>query len=163
VLNLSKTICQTDIVNLNELEQCPIRLTIHSAKKISQLEKIAKNSPNLLPPLEIAVLENNKKYVIKRNSVFEALRKAGIHEFVANLHFVKNLSQAIILHAKMSQSSPVNPLAILDLRDYLLRDGMNVNDLTKVCCLDPSYEKLLSCVLSTEAKTNCCFSLTCLL
>jgi hypothetical protein len=59
----------------------------------------------------------------------------------------------------MSQSSPVNPLAILDLRDYLLRDGMNVNDLTKVCCLDPSYEKLLSCVLSTEAKNQLLFFL----
>lgn len=140
-------------VNLDEIEQCPINLTIHSVKKITQLERIAKNNPNLLPPLEIAVLDN-KKYLVKRHSVFEALRRAEITEFHANFHVVKTLSEVVALHARLSQANPVNPLAILELRDYLLRSGVGIDDISKVCCLDPSYERLLVCTISEEAKNQ---------
>jgi len=151
---LSETVFETNIVNLAELEQCPIRLTIHTAKKIAQLEKIAKHDVNLLPALEVAVLQNNKKYIVKGHSVFKALQRARISHFNANFHPAKNLIDVVTLHARMSQSSPVNPLSILDLRDYLLRNGMDVRNIAKVCCLDPAYEKLLFCVLSHEAKNQ---------
>jgi hypothetical protein len=154
VLNLSKSVFATNLINLSELESCPIRLSIHSIKKIRQLEKAAKNDPHQLPPLEIAILPNNKKYIIKRHSVFEALKRAGINEFKANFHTVKSLTDVVILHARMSQSSPINPLSILDLRDYLIKDGFNVANIASICCLDPSYEKLLSCVLSPDAKNQ---------
>jgi hypothetical protein len=154
VINLPETVFETCAVDLAELEHCPIKLTIHTAKKIAQLEKIAKNDLSLLPPLEVAVLQNNKKYIVKGHSIFEALNRAGIRQHKANLHFVKNMLDAVILHARMSQTSPVNPLAILDLRDFLLRNGVDSCNIAKICCLDPSYEKLLSCTLSSEAKNQ---------
>jgi hypothetical protein len=152
VLSLSELVFKANTVKLTDLEQCPIRLTIHTAKKIDYLEKIAKNNPELLPPLEIAILENDKKYIIKRHSVYKALQRAGITEFNANFHPVKNLIDVIILHARMSQASPVNPLSVLDLRDYLIANGVDINTIPRICCLDPTYEKLLSCVLSNDAK-----------
>ena len=153
-ISLSETVFETSVVNLAELEHCPIKLTIHTARKITQLEKIAKNDLSLLPPLEVAVLQNNKKYIVKGHSIFEALHRVGMSHFNANLHSVKNLLDVVILHARMSQASPVNPLAILDLRDFLLRNGVDTCNISKVCCLDPSYEKLLSCILSPEAKNQ---------
>jgi hypothetical protein len=156
---LSETVFETCIVNLAELEHCPVKLTIHTARKITQLEKIAKNDLNLLPPLDVAVLPNNKKYIVKGHSIFEALNRIGISRYKANFHSVKNLLDAVILHARLSQASPVNPLAVLDLRDFLLRNGIDSCDVAKVCCLDPSYEKLLSCVLSSEAKNKLTFFL----
>jgi hypothetical protein len=151
---MSETLLEKNMVKLEELECCPIRLTIHSASKISQLEKIAKYNPNLLPSLEVAILKNNKKCLIKRHSVFEAIQRAGISEFKANIHYVEDLTDVVLLHARMSQSSPINPLAILDLRDYLIRNNIPANDISQICCLDLSYEKLLSCTLSIEAKNQ---------
>lgn len=151
---MPETVFETCIVDLVELEHCPIKLTIHTARKIAQLEKIAKNDLSLLPPLEVAILQNNKKYIVKGHSIFEALNRLGISRYRANLHSVKNLLDVVVLHARMSQASPVNPLAILDLRDFLVRNGVDSSNITKVCCLDPSYEKLLSCVLSSEAKNQ---------
>jgi len=151
---LPETVLETSVVSLAELEHCPIKVTIHTARKIKQLEKIAKTDLSLLPPIEVAVLQNNKKYLVKGYSVFEVLHRLGITHFHANLHPVKNLLDAVILHTRMSQASPVNPLAILDLRDFLIRNGMDACDIAKVCCLDPTYEKLLSCTLSPEAKNQ---------
>lgn len=155
---MSTTLIDNKTIQLDEIEHCPIRLTIHSMKKIMQLEKTARTNPNLLPPLEIAIL-GNKQYLIKRHSVFEALRRAGITESYANLHTVRTLNDVVALHAKMSQTSPVNPLAVLDLRDYLLRNGIAIDDISTTCCLDPSYERLLLCTLSYEAKKQLSFFL----
>jgi hypothetical protein len=99
----------------------------------------------------VAIL-NDKKYIIKGHSVFEALTRAGIDKFSAHFHFVNSFLDVVILHARLSQSNPVNPLSILDLRDYLIRSGMDMNDIARTCCLDPAYEKLLSCTLSFEAR-----------
>lgn len=151
---MSKSVFQTELVKLADLEQCPVRLTIHSAKKIARLEKIAETSADLLPPLEVAVLENKKKYVVKRHSVFEILRRIGKTEFKANIHFVKNLTDVVILHARMSQASPVNPLAVLDMRDYLVSNGFAVSNIADVCVLDPAYASLLKCDLSPKARSK---------
>lgn len=149
---MPETYLQT-VVKLEELEPCPVRLIIHSTKKISHLEKTAKIDPNLLPPLEVAILKN-KKYLVKRHSVFEALQRVGKTEFKANIHNVKNIVQVIILHSKMSQNSPMNPLAVLEMRDYLMQNGLQVADILDLCSLDPTYINLLKCDLSPQAKSK---------
>lgn len=149
---MSETYSQT-VVNLEELEPCPVRLTIHSAKKINYLEKTAKTDPDSLPPLEVAILKN-KKYLVKRHSIFEALQRIGTTEFKANVHIVRNIVEVIVLHSKMSQNSPINPLAVLDMRDYLMRSGLQIAGILDLCSLDPTYINLLKCDLSPQAKSK---------
>lgn len=149
---MSETYLQT-IVKLDDLEPCPIRLTIHSARKITQLEKMAEMDPDSLPPLEVAILKN-KKYLVKRHSIFEALQRIRKTEFRANIHPVKSIVHVISLHCKMSQHSPMNPLAILEMRDYLMRNGLQATHIADSCYLDPTYINLLKCDLSPQAKSK---------
>gem|GEM_PF-4456159 len=137
---------------MKELEPCPIKLTINSAKKILEIEKIAKTSIQLLPPLEIAVLKNGKKYLLKGHSICEALKKIGQIKFKANMHFVSSVIEVITLHARMSQTNPINPLAIIDMKNYLANNGFSMNKIIESCLLDPGYVSLLKCDLSSEAR-----------
>ena len=141
-------------INLAELRQCPLVLTIHSIKKITMLEKMAKDNLNSLPALEVAVLPNNQKYLVKNYSVYEALQRLGIRQFNVNYHFVNNLTEILILHAQLVQSDPINPVSMLELRDKLMKSGYDEEKIARVCCLDPAHEKLLACTLSVEAKNQ---------
>jgi hypothetical protein len=60
----------------------------------------------------------------------------------------------VVLHAQMSQSTPVNPLGILSLRDFLVQNGMDISNISRICHLDPSYEKLITCVVSPDAQNK---------
>lgn len=145
-------ILQKQIVKFIELEQCPIKLTTHSTREIERLIHIAQTTIEILPPLEIALLEDGKKYLVKGYALLNALKSIGKTEFRANIHLVKNIIDATILHVKMSQNSPINPLAILDLRDYLTSIGFSTEQIANICILDPTYVNLLKCDLSYEAK-----------
>jgi hypothetical protein len=145
-------ILQKQIVKLVDLEQCPVKLTIHSTREIEWLIHIAKTSIETLPSLEIALLEDGKKYLVKGHALLDALKFIGKTEFRANIYLVKNIIDATILHVKMSQNSPINPLAVLDLRDYLVNNGFSIEQVTDICILDPTYVNLLKCDLSSEAK-----------
>lgn len=143
---------ETGLLKLEDLKPSPIKLTINSVKKITELEKIARMSIASLPPIEVAILENGKKYIVKGHSVFEVLQKTGHTHFRANIHHVKDVSDAVILHARMTQFNPINPLAILEMRDYLMNNGLSFNDIITNCLLDPAYVNLLKCDLSPQAK-----------
>jgi hypothetical protein len=145
-------ILQKQIVKFSDLEQCPIKLTTHSTREIERLTHIAKATIEVLPPLEVALLENGKKYLVKGHALLDALKSIGKTEFRANIHLVKNITDATILHVKMSQNSPINPLAILDLRDYLINKGFSTEQVADICIFDPTYVNLLKCDLSCEAK-----------
>ncbi|HET8793433.1 MAG TPA: hypothetical protein VFM31_06550 [Nitrososphaeraceae archaeon] len=151
---MSDLLFNKDKINLAELRQCPLILTIHSIKKITMLEKTAKYNLNLLPALDVAILPNNQKYLVKNYSVYEALQRLGIRQFDANCHFVNNFTEMLILHARLVQSDPLNPVSILELRDKLMKLGYDEEKIAKVCCLDPIHEKLLTCTLSTEARNQ---------
>ncbi len=151
---MSENILGLELIDIRELEPSPIMLTIHSIKKITHLEKLANTSLELLPALEVAILPNKKKYVIKEYAVFEVLRKIGKTEAKAKIHFVNNLTQVIILHFQLSQSDPLNPLAVLDMRDYLITNGFSIDKIVDNCIMEPAYVNLLKCDLVPEARNK---------
>lgn len=134
-------------VLLDEVEPYPYRITIHTAKKIDSLIKIAKSRPQMLPPLEVAITKDGTRYLVKRHSVYEALKAAAKKEFAANIHHVDGLEDIAILHTRLSQSSPVNPFAFLKMRQAL---GIAPEKLIQQCCLDPGLASIVDAKLSAD-------------
>ena len=131
---------QQQIVQISELQQCPIQLTIHTAKKIDSITKTAKLNPESIPALSIAIF-NNKKYVIDGGARVLGLKNATIKEFRANFYQVNSLKEIVVLHARLNQTSPLNPLKIIDLVKFF--QGMSIDEISKMCWLSESYMRML--------------------
>ncbi len=133
-------VTQQEVVKISELYPCPVQITIHTTKKIDAITKTAKSNPELIPALNIAVF-SNKKYVVDGGARILGLKNAGLKEFKASLHQVNSLEEAVVLHARLNQTSPLNPLKIIELAKFF--DGMNISEISRMCWLSESYVRML--------------------
>lgn len=136
--NLS--VSQQQIVQISELHPCPVQITIHTAKKIDSITKTAKSNPELIPALSVAIF-NNKKYVVDGGARILGLKNTSVKEFRANFYQVNSLEEIVVLHVRLNQTSPINPLKIIDLVKFF--EGMSVNEIAKMCWLSESYVRML--------------------
>lgn len=136
--NLS--VSQQQIVQISELHPCPVQITIHTAKKIDSITKTAKSNPESIPALSVAIF-NNKKYVVDGGARILGLKNISVKEFRANFYQVNSLEEIVVLHVRLNQTSPINPLKIIDLVKFF--EGMSVNEIAKMCWLSESYVRML--------------------
>ncbi|WP_179369160.1 hypothetical protein [Candidatus Nitrosotenuis sp. DW1] len=128
------------IVQISELHPCPVQITIHTAKKIDSITKTAKFNPESIPALSV-VLFNNKKYVADGGARVLGLKNADVKEFKANFYQVDSLEEVVALHVRLNQTSPLNPLKIIELARFF--DGMSISEISKMCWLSESYVRML--------------------
>lgn len=136
--NLS--VSQQQIVQISELHPCPVQITIHTAKKIDSITKTAKSNPESIPALSVAIF-NNKKYVVDGGARILGLKNISVKEFRANFYQVNSLEEIVVLHVRLNQTSPINPLKIIDLVKFF--EGISVNEIAKMCWLSESYVRML--------------------
>lgn len=134
------SVSQQQIIQISELHSCPVQITIHTAKKIDAITKTAKSNPELIPALSVAVL-NNKKYVVDGGARVLGLKNATLKEFKANFYQINSLEEAVVLHVRLNQTSPLNPLKITELVKFF--DGMSISEISKMCWLSESYVRML--------------------
>ncbi len=128
------------IVQISELHPCPVQITIHTAKKIDSITKTAKFNPESIPALSV-VLFNNKKYVADGGARVLGLNNAAVKEFKANFYQGDSLEEVVALHVRLNQTSPLNPLKIIELARFF--DGMSISEISKMCWLSESYVRML--------------------
>jgi hypothetical protein len=136
--NLS--VSQQQIVQILELHPCPIQITMHTAKKIDSITKTAKSNLELIPPLSVAIF-NNKKYVVDGGARVLGLKNTAVKEFMANFYQVNSLEEIVVLHVRLNQTSPLNPLKIIELVKFF--EGMSVSEISKMCWLSESHVRML--------------------
>lgn len=134
------SISQQQMVQISELHPCPVQITIHTTKKIELITKTAKSNPESIPALSVAVF-NNKKYVVDGGARVLGLKNAEIKEFKANFYQVNSLEEVVVLHVRLNQTSPPNPLKIIELVKFF--DSMSISDISKMCWLSDSYVRML--------------------
>ncbi|TBR11823.1 MAG: hypothetical protein EPO62_01150 [Candidatus Nitrosotenuis sp.] len=137
---LNQSALQQRIVQISELHPCPVQITIHTTKKIDSITKTARSNPELIPALSIAIFDN-KKYVIDGGARVLGLKNAPLREFKANFYQVNSLEEIVILHVRLNQTSPLNPLKIIELVKFF--DGLTVNEISKLCWLSESHVRML--------------------
>lgn len=136
----SLSVSQQQIVQISELHPCPVQITIHTARKIDSITKTAKSNPESIPALSVAIF-NNKKYVVDGGARICGLKNISVKEFRANFYQVNSLEEIVVLHVRLNQTSPINPLKIIDLVKFF--EGMSVNEIAKMCWLSESYVRML--------------------
>lgn len=136
----SPSAIQQQIVQISELYPCPIQITIHTAKKIDSITKTARSDPESIPVISIAVF-GNKKYVIDGGARILGLKNALIREFKANIYQVSSLEEVVVLHVRLNQTSPVNPLKVIELVKFF--EGLTINEIAKLCWLSESHVRML--------------------
>lgn len=137
---LDPSVSQQQIVQISELHPCPVQITIHTAKKIDSITKTAKSNPELIPALSIAIF-NNEKYVIDGGARVLSLKNTSLKEFKANFYQVNSLEEIVVLHVRLNQTSPLNPLKIIELVKFF--EGLTINEISKLCWLSDSHVRML--------------------
>ncbi|HEY8111067.1 MAG TPA: hypothetical protein VIG05_09410 [Candidatus Nitrosotenuis sp.] len=136
----SQSVSQQQLVQISELHPCPVQITIHTAKKVDSITKTAKSNPESIPALSIAVF-NNKKYVADGSARVLGLKNAALKEFKATFYQVNSLEEVVVLHVRLNQTSPLNPLKIIELAKFF--DDMSISEISKMCWLSESYVRML--------------------
>ena len=140
---LNPAVSQQQKVQISELHPCPVQITIHTAKKIDAITKTAKSNPESIPALSVAVF-NNKKYVADGGARVLGIKNAALKEFKANLYQASSLEEVVVLHARLNQTSPLNPLKIIELVRFF--EGMSISEISKMCWLpEPCVRMLENC------------------
>ncbi|MBI5146060.1 MAG: hypothetical protein HZA84_02445 [Thaumarchaeota archaeon] len=134
------SVSQQQIVQISELHPCPVQITIHTAKKIESITKTAKSNPESIPVISVAIFDN-KKYVVDGGARVLGLKNTTLKEFKANLYQVNSLEEVVVLHVRLNQTSPLNPLKIIELAKFF--EGMNISEISKMCWLSESYVRML--------------------
>lgn len=137
---LNPSISQQQIVQISELYPCPIQITNHTTKKIESITKTAKSNPEIIPALSLAIFDN-KKYVIDGGARILGLKNASLKEFKGNFYQVNSLEEIVILHVRLNQTSPLNPLKVIELVKFF--EGLTVNEISKLCWLSESHVRML--------------------
>lgn len=137
---LNPSASQQQIVQISELHPCPVQITIHTSKKIDSITKTARSNPELIPALSIAIFDN-KKYVIDGGARVLGLKNASLKEFKANFYQANSLEEIVILHVRLNQTSPLNPLKIIELVKFF--EGLTINEISKLCWLSESHVRML--------------------
>lgn len=136
----NQSVSQQQLVQISELHPCPVQITIHTAKKVDSITKTAKSNPESIPALSIAVF-NNKKYVADGSARVLGLKNAALKEFKATFYQVNSLEEVVVLHVRLNQTSPLNPLKIIELAKFF--DDMSISEISKMCWLSESYVRML--------------------
>lgn len=132
---------QQQLVQISELHPCPVQITIHTAKKIDSISKTAKINPNVIPPISVAVL-SDKTYVVDGGARVLGLKNAGVKETMANVQHASSFEEIVTLHVRLNQTSPLNPLKIMELVKFF--EGESVNEISKMCWLSEPYVRMLA-------------------
>ena len=97
------------------LKECPISVSNHSADIQKNLQIADLESKNTLLPIHVARTSDGETYVVDGQLRVNELKSRKIKTIEAYVHNVKNVTEAVILHVRLHQSSPINPLGLIDV------------------------------------------------
>lgn len=141
-------------ISLASLKDCPVQITLHTDSQIERIKKTAKIDPASIPPVDVAKLsDDNTLVIVDGHARVNALRSFGIDRIRANLHYVQNMPEAVILHVRLNQKNHVNPLKFYDAFKFLKDAGYDSSDIPKKLWLNESYSRVLKINLTENAHT----------
>lgn len=142
-----------DFVPLAELEECPVRITLHTDPQIESIKKTARAEPDSIPPIDVAELANEKTLVVADGHArVEAIKSFGVDKIRARLHSVQNMTEAVILHVRLNLRNQINPLKFYDAYEFLKNAGYDPEDIPKKLWLNESYSRLFRINLTEKGR-----------
>ena len=141
-----------DLIPLAGLNECPVKITLHTDLQIEMIKKTARTDPDSIPSIDVAELFDEKiRVIVDGHARTEALRSFGIDKIQARLHNVQNMTEAVILHVRLNQRNQINPLKFYDVYEFLKESGYNSEEIPKKLWLNETYSRLFKISLTDEA------------
>ncbi len=134
------------------LKECPISVSNHSADIQKNLQIADLESKNTLLPIHVARTSDGETYVVDGQLRVNELKSRKIKTIEAYVHNVKNVTEAVILHVRLHQSSPINPLGLIDAYNYLKNSGLGSQSILQMLWFDPMQKYIATHELDPLAR-----------
>jgi|APSaa5957512535_1039671.scaffolds.fasta_scaffold24174_4 hypothetical protein len=156
---MSQTSVSTEnILSVNSLKECPVRITAPSQEKTDSINKLASHKNFIYEPVKVAAVKTNTKdvdqtifYVVDGHDVVDAFRENKLESIRCKIYQVDSIADAVILHISLHQQNPINPMKFLEASKYLQGKGVEGKSLVKALLLSDQQKQLLRCNFSSRA------------
>ena len=105
-------------VTLARLKPCPVKVTLYTDRLFEELLSVAKNRPEQVEPITVAVL-GGSQYIVNGHLRAKALESAGRDSARACLVPVKEVADIVKLHIELNAHGSINPLKMIDAVQFL--------------------------------------------
>lgn len=140
-------------VSLSQLRDCPVTVTFRSSKNIERIAKTLDANAEDTVTIDVAQLKD-QLFIIDGHTRVDALRLRGFKQIRARVRQVEEVTDVIILHVRLNQTSPIDPLRLMDAVDFLLERNIDAKAATKLLWLDDTQNRLLKLNINPEARIS---------
>ncbi|MDI1494739.1 MAG: hypothetical protein K8823_45 [Cenarchaeum symbiont of Oopsacas minuta] len=134
------------------LKPCPISVSNHSLDIQKNLQEIDLESKDAILPIHVARTADGTTYVVDGQMRVEEIKRRKIKTADAYVHKVNDISDVVILHVRLHQSSPTNPLGLIDAYNYLKKFGIASENILKMLWLDPMQKYIATHKIDLQAR-----------
>ncbi len=134
------------------LKQCPISVSSHSIDIQKSLQAADLESKNAMIPIHTARTADGQVYIVDGQLRVNEIKRRKIKTIEAYVHNVGNTAEVVILHVRLHQSSPTNPLGLIDAYNYLKNSGFASQNILQMLWFDPMQKYIATHELDSQAR-----------
>ena len=134
------------------LKQCPVSVSNHSADIQKSLQTADLESKNMMLPIHVARTIDGETYVVDGQLRVDELKRRKTKTVEAYVHNVRNVEEAVVLHVRLHQSSPTNPLGLIDAYNYLKNSNLGSQNILQMLWFDPMQKYIATHELDPQTR-----------
>ena len=106
----------------------------------------------MMIPIHVARTIDGETYVVDGQLRVDELKRRKTKTVEAYVHNVRNVEEAVVLHVRLHQSSPTNPLGLIDAYNYLKNSNLGSQNILQMLWFDPMQKYIATHELDPQTR-----------
>ena len=106
----------------------------------------------MMLPIHVARTIDGETYVVDGQLRVDELKRRKTKTVEAYVHNVRNVEEAVVLHVRLHQSSPTNPLGLIDAYNYLKNSNLGSQNILQMLWFDPMQKYIATHELDPQTR-----------